>query len=141
MHLPFFMPLASVFTLLWSTSLLNIHRSSQYFLDRQGPIYQLHPELLHEIFSYFIDGHNGPRYVDIFAIRRTCQRFRIITDNMKFWHDRFFHFQELLRENPYFYKKSASFIKTLLDDIHLVRCLQSKAHWEFTDIQSFNIVL
>src|SRR5437667_12750074 len=62
-------------------------------------------------------------------------------DNMKFWDDRFFHFQELLGENPYFYKKSASFIKTLLDDTHLVRCLQSKAHWEFTDIQSFNVVL
>ena len=135
------MPLSNAFTFLWPTSLLNIHQSSQYYSGQQGPIYRLHPELLYEIFSYFVDGHNGPRYTDIFAIRRTCQRFRIITNNMKFWHRRLFHFEELLGENPYFYEKSASFVRTLLDDTDLVRCLQSKSHWEFTDVQSFNVVL
>ena len=51
MHLPFFMPLASVFTFLWSTSLLNIHQSSQSpFISFYFPLFPFFPT----IFPFFL---------------------------------------------------------------------------------------
>jgi hypothetical protein len=73
----------------------------------------------------------------IFAARWVSRRFRMITNELDFWHDDDFNILDLLflRSRPP--RRQAQYISTLLRDDHLVACLNCKRSWAFSNLESF----
>ena len=73
----------------------------------------------------------------IFAARWVSRRFRMITNELGFWHDDDFDIVDFLLLRDRRPRRQAQYISTLLRDDHLVACLNRKSSWAFRNLESF----
>jgi hypothetical protein len=73
----------------------------------------------------------------ILVARWVSRRFRMIANELGFWHNDKFHIVDFLFLQDHRPCRQAQYISTLLGDDHLVACLNRKCSWTFSNLESF----
>lgn len=83
----------------------------------------------------------------LFNIRATCRKFRALVNELPIWFDPNF---KLVQVVPYrrgqepvddWETYEAGFLRLLLQDLHLVQCLERRTSWHFKNLQSLLAVI
>ena len=100
-------------------------------------------EILRLILSFVDDSEfyyrpvSPPQIRNIVVVRWVSRRFRMITNELGFWHEDNFDMLHLFKVDKRRPRRQVRYIKTVLNDEDLVRCLNRKSGWEFHNIEEF----
>ena len=103
-------------------------RHTEGLLDPPCYVLKLPYELIFQILSLALPRPAPPRPVH--AVRSVCKAFRFIANQLPFWLEENFTFEALTR--PYRANRGSvsEFIQIMLQDAHLVECLNRKKSWK-----------
>ena len=110
------------------------HTQGQH--DTSCYILKLPYELIFNILSLVLPTRAPPKSVH--AVRSVCKAFRFVANQLPFWLEENFMFQALTRPyraNP---GSISEFIEFMLQDAHLVECLNRKKSWKICGPDEFD---
>jgi hypothetical protein len=87
--------------------------------------------------DFYYDEDSPPRCLNIVVVRWVSRRFRMITNELEFWHEDNFDMLHLFKIDDRRPRLQVRYIKTVLNDDDLIRCLNRKSGWEFHNIEEF----
>jgi hypothetical protein len=82
-----------------------------------------------------------PRFRNIVVVRWVSRRFRMTTNELGFWHKDDFDMLHVFNINKRRPRLQVRYIKTVLNDEDLIRCLNRKSGWEFHRIEEFLAIM
>ena len=103
-------------------------------------------EILRLILSFVDDSdydhwQNPQQLRDIVIVRWVSRRFRLITNELGFWNKDDVDITSLFKMHDRRPRLQARFIKALLNDDNLLRCLSRKSGWTFNNIEEFMAIV
>src|SRR5271170_2061958 len=78
---------------------------------------------------------------DIVIVRSVSRRFRLITNELGFWNEDDFDIMSLFKIHDRRPRLQARYIKAVLNDDDLLRCLNRKSGWTFHNIEEFMAIV
>jgi hypothetical protein len=90
--------------------------------------------------SYHSHSEGNHNVAQELILRSVCRHFRAIVNESHFWLARNFKFASLLKRRLN-NREEGEFTRTLLKDRHLVKCLQRKTAWNFSNLNSLFAVI